>query len=58
MNDVKALSPLIQKRTEGVQRYIFQLRQDNIPSLPEEKYKFVENGNPEHIIEKDKIEFD
>lgn len=41
MNDVKALSPLIQKRTEGVQRYIFQLRQDNIPSLPEEKYKYV-----------------
>lgn len=27
MNDVKSLSPLIQKRTEGVQRYIFQLRQ-------------------------------
>ena len=41
MNDIKALSPLIQKRTEGVQRYIFQLRQDNIPSLPEEKYKYV-----------------
>ena len=29
-----------------------------IEILPEEKYKFVENGNPEHVIEKDKIEFD
>lgn len=38
MNDVKVFSALVQKRTEGVQNYIFQCLQDNIPVIPEEKY--------------------
>ena len=38
MNDVKAFSALVQKRTEGVQNYIFQCLQDNNPVIPEDKY--------------------
>lgn len=41
MNDLKALSVLTQKRTEGVQTYLFQLMQDKRPALPESKYRYV-----------------
>lgn len=38
MNDVKVFSALVQKRTEGVQNYIFQCLQDNNSVIPEDKY--------------------
>lgn len=41
MNDLKALSELKQKRTEGVQTYLFQLMQNNRPAFPEDKYRYV-----------------
>lgn len=41
MNDVKTLTPLIQKRTEGVQRYSFLLEQDYNDAVPDDRYTYV-----------------
>lgn len=40
MNDIKALTPLVQKRTEGVQTYAFQIYCDGQPAIPDPKYTY------------------
>ena len=41
MNDVRALVPLIQKRTEGIQKYLFRCYQDNQAMIPDEKLTYL-----------------
>ena len=40
MNDVQALTPLVQKRTEGVQTYAFQIYCDGQPAIPDPMYTY------------------
>lgn len=40
MNDVKALTPLVQKRTEGIQTYYFQCLRDGAFLVPESRYTY------------------
>ena len=40
MNDVKALTPLVQKRTEGIQTYCFQCLRDGAFLVPESRYTY------------------
>lgn len=40
MNDLRAITPLIQKRTEGIQTYRVELLQDGAKVMPEGKYKY------------------
>lgn len=41
MNDVQALTPLVQKRTEGIQHYRFQLLQDRQAAVPDDRLTYV-----------------
>lgn len=41
MNDIRALVPLIQKRTEGIQKYLFRCYQDNQAMIPDEKLTYL-----------------
>ena len=52
MNDVKVFSALVQKRTEGVQDYIFQCLQDNNPVIPEDKYIYKASFATEESLAK------
>lgn len=40
MNDVQALTPLIQKRSEGVQSYLFKCFQNGVPAMPNPDYQY------------------
>lgn len=40
MNDIKALTPLVQKRTEGIQTYYFQCLRDGAFLVPESRYTY------------------
>lgn len=41
MNDVKALVPLVQKRTEGIQRYLFKCFQDQQEVIPDDRLTYI-----------------
>lgn len=41
MNDVKALVPLVQKRTEGIQRYLFKCFQDQQEVMPDDRLTYI-----------------
>lgn len=41
MNDVKALVPLVQKRTEGIQRYLFKCFQDQQEVTPDDRLTYI-----------------
>lgn len=41
MNDVKALVPLVQKRTEGIQRYLFKCFQDQQELMPDDRLTYI-----------------
>lgn len=41
MNDLKALSELKQKRTEGIQKYLFRCYQGNQAMIPDEKLTYL-----------------
>ena len=67
MNDVKPLSLLVQKRTEGVQKYRLSLTEDDVVAVPDERYKysavFSINGNMVKkidlkIVETSLVQFD
>lgn len=40
MNDIRALTPLVQKRTEGIQTYYFQCLRDGAFLVPESRYTY------------------
>lgn len=40
MNDISSLTPLVQKRTEGVQVYKLEMLQDRDPALPDSRYHY------------------
>ena len=50
MNDVRALSPLVQKRTEGVQVYTFQCYQDYQAVVPDSKYDYQASLSTEESL--------
>ena len=41
MNDVKALVPLVQKRTEGIQRYLFKCFKDQQEVTPDDRLTYI-----------------
>lgn len=52
MNDVKALVPLVQKRTEGIQRYLFKCFQDQQEVIPDDRLTYIAKFATENSLVK------
>lgn len=53
MNSVEILTPLVQKRTEGVQKYFFLCYQDKQQVYPDDKYVYVASfANDTSLVKK------